>query len=87
MSSKISNGPIILNVDCDVYSSNSDSVREALCLFMDEEKGHEIAFVQFPQWYYNLTRNDLYGTCFRVISEVDTRKINAACNNIPCCLT
>ncbi|RVW87227.1 Cellulose synthase-like protein E6 [Vitis vinifera] len=71
VSSKISNGSIILNVDCDMYSNNSESVRDAVCFFMDEEKGHEIAYVQFPQCYDNLTRNDLYGTCFRVIIEVE----------------
>ena len=70
MSSKISNGSIILNVDCDMYSNNSESVRDAVCFFMDEEKGHEIAYVQFPQCYDNLTRNDLYGTCLRVIIQV-----------------
>eukprot|EP00261_Vitis_vinifera_P015388 XP_003635361.2 PREDICTED: cellulose synthase-like protein E6 [Vitis vinifera] len=71
VSSKISNGSIILNVDCDMYSNNSESVRDAVCFFMDEEKGHEIAYVQFPQCYDNLTRNDLYGNCFRVIIEVE----------------
>ena len=70
MSSKISNGSIILNVDCDMYSNNSESVRDALCFFMDEEKGHEIAYVQFPPSYNNLTTNDLYGTYFRVLNEV-----------------
>ncbi|KAI3969461.1 hypothetical protein MKX01_020022 [Papaver californicum] len=47
VSSKISNGRIILNVDCDMYSNNSISLRDALCFFMDEEKGHEIAY-DFP---------------------------------------
>lgn len=69
-SSKISNGSIILNVDCDMYD-NQESVRDVLCFFMDEEKGHDIAYVHFPQHYCNLTRNDLYGTCFRVINKVD----------------
>ena len=70
VSSKISNGPIILNVDCDMYSNNSHSVRDALCFFMDEEKGHEIAFVQFPQNFENITKNEIYSSSMRVISEV-----------------
>ncbi|RVW33652.1 Cellulose synthase-like protein E6 [Vitis vinifera] len=82
VSSKISNGSIILNVDCDMYSNNSESVRDALCFFMDEEKGHEIAYVQFPQCYDNLTRNDLYDTCFRVINEVELAALDA--NGGPC---
>lgn len=68
----ISNGQIILNVDCDMYSNNSQSVRDALCFFMDEEKGHEIAFVQFPQNFENITENDIYGNSLRTISEVNS---------------
>ncbi|KAK1435579.1 hypothetical protein QVD17_01345 [Tagetes erecta] len=71
VSSKISNGPIILNVDCDMYSNRSDTVRDALCFFMDEEKGHEIGFVQYPQCFENITKNDVYGGSLRVINEVD----------------
>ncbi|KAL2495846.1 Cellulose synthase-like protein E1 [Forsythia ovata] len=71
VSSEISNGPIILNVDCDMYSNNSQSIRDALCFFMDEERGHEIAFVQFPQNFHNITKNDIYGGTLRVISEVE----------------
>ena len=61
VSSVISNAKIILNVDCDMYSNSSQSVRDALCFLMDEEKGHEIAFVQFPQNFENVTESDLYG--------------------------
>ncbi|MCL7034144.1 hypothetical protein MKW94_000956 [Papaver nudicaule] len=71
VSSKISNGRIILNVDCDMYSNNSVSIRDALCFFMDEEKGHEIAYVQFPQNFDNISKNDLYGGAMRVIVEQD----------------
>lgn len=53
-----------------MYSNNSESVRDALCFFLDEEKGHEIAFVQFPQLFDNLTKNDIYNHFMRIISEV-----------------
>ncbi|XP_011097753.1 cellulose synthase-like protein E1 [Sesamum indicum] len=71
VSSEISNGPIILNVDCDMYSNNSESIRDALCFFLDEEKGHDVAFVQFPQNFHNLTKNDLYGGSMRVINQIE----------------
>ena len=70
VSSKISNGKIILNVDCDMASNSSESVRDALCFFMDEEKGHEIAYVQFPQKFVGVTKNDLYGNCMIEIMQV-----------------
>ncbi|GAB4845931.1 glycosyltransferase 2 [Ancistrocladus abbreviatus] len=60
VSSKISNGQMILNLDCDMYSNNSQSVYDALCVFMDEKQAQQIAFVQFPQKFANVTKNDLY---------------------------
>ncbi|XP_019193726.1 PREDICTED: cellulose synthase-like protein E1 [Ipomoea nil] len=69
VSSEISNAPIILNVDCDMYSNNSGSVQDALCFLMDEEKSHDIAFVQFPQSFHNRTKNELYGGPLRVDVE------------------
>ncbi|XP_050371387.1 cellulose synthase-like protein E1 [Argentina anserina] len=71
ISSNISNGKVILNVDCDMYSNNSKAIRDALCFLMDEEKGHEIAYVQFPQNFENVTKNELYSSTLRVISEVE----------------
>ncbi|XP_041025129.1 cellulose synthase-like protein E6 [Juglans microcarpa x Juglans regia] len=71
VSSRISNGPIILNLDCDMYSSDSETVRDALCFFMDEEKGHEVGYVQFPHTFENLTKNDLYGGSLNVLKKVD----------------
>jgi len=71
VSSVISNSPIILNVDCDVYSNNSDSITDALCFFMDEEMGHKN--------YANLTKNDIYGNSLNVINEVSATKQEVTC--------
>ncbi|KAK9146372.1 hypothetical protein Sjap_006275 [Stephania japonica] len=66
VSANISNGSVILNVDCDMYSNNSESVRDALCFLMDEKEGQEIAFVQYPQCFINITKNDIYASSLRV---------------------
>ncbi|KAM0848050.1 hypothetical protein ACQ4PT_054635 [Festuca glaucescens] len=71
VSSVISNSPIIMNVDCDMYSNNKDTIRDALCFFLDEEMGHKIGFVQYPQSYNNMTKNDTYGNSMLVISKVE----------------
>ncbi|BBH04394.1 hypothetical protein Prudu_015527, partial [Prunus dulcis] len=75
VSSNISNGKLLLNVDCDMYSNNSLAIRDTLCFLMDEEKGHEIAFVQFPQNFKNLTKNELYAS-LRVINEVEAHGVD-----------
>ncbi|CAL5063862.1 unnamed protein product [Urochloa decumbens] len=73
VSSVISNSPIILNVDCDMYSNNSDAIRDAMCFFLDQEMGHKIAFVQHPQNYNNMTKNNIYGNSFNVLNHVELR--------------
>ncbi|KAK4484750.1 hypothetical protein RD792_007344 [Penstemon davidsonii] len=60
VSSEITNAPIILNLDCDMYSNDPDSIRDALCFFLDEKQGHQIPYVQYPQYYNNTTKNDIY---------------------------
>lgn len=50
VSSEISHGEIILNVDSDMYSKDSESVKDAvLCFFMVEEKGHEFHSYNSPK--------------------------------------
>ncbi|CAM0951857.1 unnamed protein product [Alopecurus aequalis] len=71
VSSVISNSPIVMNVDCDMYSNNKDTIRDALCFFLDEEMGKKIGFVQYPQSYNNMTKNDIYGNSMKVISKVE----------------
>ncbi|PKI56341.1 hypothetical protein CRG98_023360 [Punica granatum] len=80
VSSVISNAPIILNLDCDMYANNTDAIREALCFFMDEERGHETAYVQFPQNFNNITPNDLYFNSCTVINEVEMKGLDGAGN-------
>ena len=56
-----------------MYSNNSEAIRDALCFFLDEEKGREIAYVQYPQSFGNLTKNEIYGGSLRVIMEVSIK--------------
>lgn len=71
VSSEISNGSILLNLDCDMYANNPDSILEALCFLMDEETGHEIAYVQYPQCFSNISKNDLYASFSPVIHYIE----------------
>lgn len=59
-----------------MYSNDSQSIRDALCFFLDEGKGHEVAYVQYPQKFHNLTRNELYGGSLRVLSEVNALSLS-----------
>ncbi|XP_038899589.1 cellulose synthase-like protein E6 isoform X2 [Benincasa hispida] len=71
VSSEISNAPFILNLDCDMYSNNPDTMKECLCFFLDGKSSHDIAFVQFPQYFNNITKNMIYGIPDQVINEIE----------------
>ena len=58
-----------------MYSNNSKSVRDGLCFFMDEEKGNEVGFIQFPQAFENITKNDVYSNSLNVTMEVSIKKL------------
>ncbi|KAL0301057.1 UNVERIFIED_CONTAM: Cellulose synthase-like protein E1 [Sesamum radiatum] len=60
VSSEISNSPIILNLDCDMYSNDPNAIQDALCFFLDEKQGQQISYVQYPQCFRNVTENDIY---------------------------
>ncbi|KAH7861772.1 hypothetical protein Vadar_030743 [Vaccinium darrowii] len=71
VSAEISNAPISLNVDCDMYSNNSDAVKEALCFFMDKERGHTVSYVQHPQSCDNIAKDDIYANSYSVINKIE----------------
>ncbi|KAH9290258.1 hypothetical protein KI387_034375 [Taxus chinensis] len=60
VSAVVSNAPFILTLDCDMYANNCEALREAMCFFMDPQTDHQLGFVQFPQRFHSITKNDLY---------------------------
>uniref|UniRef100_A0A2N9HRR5 Cellulose synthase-like protein E6 n=1 Tax=Fagus sylvatica TaxID=28930 RepID=A0A2N9HRR5_FAGSY len=85
VSSEISNAPFILNLDCDMYANDVDTIQEALCFFMDEKRGHDISFVQFPQNYDNITKNDIYACTLTVINNVELAGLDGYDHATPYC--
>ncbi|KAL0306238.1 UNVERIFIED_CONTAM: Cellulose synthase-like protein E6 [Sesamum radiatum] len=71
VSAEISNAPIILNVDCDMYSNDGDAIRDALCFFLDEKQGQQISYVQYPQNYNNTVKNDVYANLNFAINQIE----------------
>lgn len=72
MSSEISNAPIILNVDCDMYANDPDAIQDALCFFLDEKHGSPISYVQYPQHYHNIVDDDVYANRNYATNDVYT---------------
>ncbi|OUZ99634.1 Cellulose synthase [Macleaya cordata] len=60
VSGMISNSPYILVLDCDMYCNDPTSARQAMCFHLDPQINRSLAFVQFPQIFYSISKNDIY---------------------------
>nr|CAD1816925.1 unnamed protein product [Ananas comosus var. bracteatus] len=71
----MSNGPFILNLDCDHYIYNSLALREGMC-FMLDRGGDRICYVQFPQRFEGIDPNDRYANHNLVFFDVTMRAMD-----------
>uniref|UniRef100_A0A0E0BTY9 Uncharacterized protein n=1 Tax=Oryza glumipatula TaxID=40148 RepID=A0A0E0BTY9_9ORYZ len=71
----MSNGPFILNLDCDHYVHNSSALREGMC-FMLDRGGDRVCFVQFPQRFEGVDPSDRYANHNLVFFDVSMRAMD-----------
>ncbi|KAL8539982.1 hypothetical protein ACS0TY_001549 [Phlomoides rotata] len=71
----MSNGPFILNLDCDHYVYNSEAIREGMCFMMDRG-GDRICYVQFPQRFEGIDPSDRYANHNTVFFDVNMRALD-----------
>lgn len=70
VSSVLTNAPYLLNLDCDHYINNSKALRESMCFMMDPLIGKKVCYVQFPQRFDGIDRNDRYANRNTVFFDV-----------------
>ncbi|KAJ3672605.1 hypothetical protein LUZ60_007326 [Juncus effusus] len=74
-SAVMSNGPFILNLDCDHYVYNSQAFREGMCFMMDRG-GDRICYVQFPQRFEGIDPSDRYANHNTVFFDGNMRALD-----------
>lgn len=72
MSAVLTNGSYLLNLDCDHYVNNSKALREAMCFLMDPNLGRSVCYVQFPQRFDGIDKNDRYANRNTVFFDVSS---------------
>ncbi|XP_024028555.1 cellulose synthase-like protein G3 [Morus notabilis] len=55
------NSPIILTLDCDTYSNDPKTLQRVLCYFSDTKVESKVGYIQFPQKFHGINKNDIYG--------------------------
>lgn len=71
----LSNGPFILNLDCDHYVYNSMAIREGMCYMMDRG-GDRICYLQFPQRFEGIDPSDRYANHNTVFFDGNMRALD-----------
>ncbi|KAL6501782.1 hypothetical protein OROGR_026915 [Orobanche gracilis] len=62
VSATMTNSPIVLTLDCDMYSNDPLTAQRVLCYLPDKSSRPNCGFVQFPQCYHGLNRADIYAS-------------------------
>ncbi|BBN01480.1 cellulose synthase A [Marchantia polymorpha subsp. ruderalis] len=76
VSAVLTNAPYLLNLDCDHYINNSKAIREAMCFLMDPVAGKKVCFVQFPQRFDGIDRNDRYANHNTVFFDINLKGLD-----------
>ncbi|CAK7340680.1 unnamed protein product [Dovyalis caffra] len=76
VSAVLTNAPYLLNLDCDHYINNSKAIREAMCFMMDPLLGKRVCYVQFPQRFDGIDRNDRYANRNTVFFDINMKGLD-----------
>ncbi|PIA34553.1 hypothetical protein AQUCO_03700085v1 [Aquilegia coerulea] len=73
VSATMTNAPLVLTQDCDCYSTDPKTPLKALCYILEPTKASsDLAYVQFPQRYYGINKNDTYGSEVKRLYKIDS---------------
>ncbi|KAF8380020.1 hypothetical protein HHK36_027489 [Tetracentron sinense] len=60
VSATMTNAPVVLTLDCDMYSNDPQTPLQVLCYLLDPSSASKLGYVQFPQRFYGINKNDIY---------------------------
>lgn len=65
VSAIMTNAPLLLTLDCDMFSNDPKTAHKALCFLTDRSFRPNLGYIQFPQRYHGLNRADIYASEFK----------------------
>lgn len=76
VSGVMSNGQVVLTLDCDMFSNDPQTAQRALCYLLDPAMAPKLAYVQFPQRFRGIDENDIYANEHKRFSHVHPTGMN-----------
>ncbi|XWS38200.1 hypothetical protein CRYUN_Cryun19dG0110200 [Craigia yunnanensis] len=71
VSAVMTNSPIILTQDCDMYSNDPQTPLRVLCYLSDPAIQSKLAYIQFPQRFHGLNKNDIYASEYKRLFQLN----------------
>ncbi|CAL5442742.1 unnamed protein product [Camellia sinensis] len=71
VSAIMTNAPIVLTLDCDMYSNDPQTPHRMLCFFSDPKLRPNLGYVQFPQIFHGLNKDDIYACEFKRLYQIN----------------
>ncbi|KAK1430651.1 hypothetical protein QVD17_13545 [Tagetes erecta] len=65
VSAVMTNAPIVLTQDCDMYSNDPKTLQRMLCFYADQSIRHNLGYIQFPQRFQGINKADIYGSEYK----------------------
>ncbi|XP_034711753.1 cellulose synthase-like protein G2 [Vitis riparia] len=59
VSATMTNAPVVLTLDSDMHSNDPQTPLRALCYLLDPDMDPNLGFVQFPQTFHGINKNDI----------------------------
>ncbi|CAI9775794.1 unnamed protein product [Fraxinus pennsylvanica] len=61
----MTNAPVVLTLDCDMYSNDPLTPQRVLCYISDKSSRPNLGYIQFPQLYHGLNEADIYASEYK----------------------
>ncbi|KAI3691875.1 hypothetical protein L6452_31677 [Arctium lappa] len=65
VSAVMTNAPIVLTQDCDMYSNDPETPKRMLCFYAHQSTCYDLGYVQFPQRFHGINGVDIYGSEYK----------------------
>ncbi|KAF8380022.1 hypothetical protein HHK36_027491 [Tetracentron sinense] len=70
VSATMTNAPVVLTLDCDMYSNDSQTPIRVLCYLSDPSITPKLGYVQFPQRFHGINKNDIYASELKRLFQI-----------------
>ncbi|KAF5478064.1 hypothetical protein F2P56_004654 [Juglans regia] len=81
VSATMTNAPIILTLDCDMYSNDPRTPLRVLCYLLNSsststqaqlDRSTEVGYIQFPQHFHGINKNDTYACEYKRLFQINS---------------